>query len=308
MHHKISLGVSACLLGENVRYDGLKRLDPYIAFSLGEIFNLVPVCPETECGLPVPRAPMRIESDSAGTRLMVLSTGKDLTGLMQDFCSRKIQELRQVGISGFILKARSPSCEPFSLKIIQKGQAASKVSGMFAAAIQSSFPLLPVEHEERLGNPAIRENFLQRVVAYDEWHQFLLQNPRNADLIKFHTFRKLLMMSHSISIYREMGRLVANCSSMESSELFARYGDLLMKGVSMQSTVSKNVNSLQHVAGYFRKRCTDQERELLLSGIERYRRGGVSLPSIKYLFMHYAKKHEISYLLEQVYLERLPFE
>ncbi|GAM08997.1 putative protein [Geobacter sp. OR-1] len=166
MADRIRIGVSACLLGERTRYDGGHKHDRYITGTIGELFDLVAVCPEVECGLPVPREPMRLEGDPAAPRLVVISSGEELTLKMAEYCTRKVGELRTCNICGFILKARSPSCGVFGVPVTASGEPAMSGRGLFAAAVTKALPLLPLEEEERMADPELRRNFLERVIAY----------------------------------------------------------------------------------------------------------------------------------------------
>jgi uncharacterized protein YbbK (DUF523 family) len=162
MARRIRIGVSACLLGEKVRYDGVDKRDPYIADVLGRIFTFVPVCPEVGCGLPVPRAAMRLEGAPAQPRLLTIEGRLDLTDLMLAWCRLKVKELEGEALSGFILKSRSPSCGLFRVEVISRGSKESG-RGLFAAALTEHFPQLPVEEEGRLVDVRLRENFIERV-------------------------------------------------------------------------------------------------------------------------------------------------
>lgn len=204
-------------------------------------------------------------------------------------------------LSGFILKTRSPSCEPFRIRVYGPAQGTRGI-GLFAAALKQEFPLMPMEEEERLGKPEIRENFMERVFAFHRWQEFLVTNPTHGDLVAFHTTQKLLVMAHSIDIYREMGRLVATGSAMAKGQLLADYGSLLMKGLSLHATTRKQVNVLQHILGYFKKDLGRWEKEELLDSIEQYRQGIVPLGVPRTLLTHYAGKHNKGWLKKQSYL------
>jgi len=162
----ITIGVSSCLLGEQVRYDGLPKRNAYISDTLNRFFRYIPVCPEVGCGLPVPREAMRLEGDPSAPRLMTIQTRMDMTGPMQEYCRAKARELAYEEMCGFIFKTRSPSCEPFGIDVFHDGLPAGRTSGLFAAAIIRHFPGLPVEHEERLQDPEIRAAFMAQVMGY----------------------------------------------------------------------------------------------------------------------------------------------
>lgn len=298
----LKIGISACLLGNNVRYDGKKRLDPYISGTLAKLFTVIPVCPEVECGLTVPREAMRLEGSPENPSMVAFRSRLDLTPRMQSFCRTKLADLRNEMLSGFILKARSPSCEPFRIRIYAPGVQGKTGIGIFAAALKQEFPLLPMEEEERLGIPEIRENFMERVFAFNRWQEFINTNPTPGDLVAFHTAQKLQIMAHSIDIYRELGRLVATGSTMEKEQLLADYGTLLMKGLSLHATTRKQVNVLQHILGYFKKDLGRWEKKELLDSIEQYRQGIVPLTVPRTLLTHYARKYDKGWLKKQSYL------
>ena len=164
----IAVGVSSCLLGERVRYDGGHKHDRTITACLGRIFRFVPVCPETGCGMPTPRESMRLEGDPAAPRLVTHQSRLDLTDLMLAWCRMKVRELEGEELCGFILKKGSPSCGLFRVEVYNGDGAAKYGSGLFAAAVAGHFPLLPVEEEGRLNDPRCREEFVERVFGY--WH------------------------------------------------------------------------------------------------------------------------------------------
>jgi len=162
----IAIGVSACLLGERVRYNGGHKAEPYITDTLNRFFRLIPVCPEVGCGMSIPREAMRLEGDPAAPRLVAIQSRIDMTGPMLEYCRTTVRELEREQLCGFIFKKGSPSCEPYRIDVFRDGMPAGHASGLFAAAIVKHFPRLPVEHEERLRDPAVREAFIERVLEY----------------------------------------------------------------------------------------------------------------------------------------------
>lgn len=304
----IAVGISSCLLGEKVRYDGGHKHDRYLTDTLGRFFRFVPVCPEVECGLPVPREAMHLEGDPAAPRLVAIRSRRDLTPQMEAFCRRKVEELADEQLCGFIFKKGSPSSGLFRVKVYNQGMPSRSGQGLFAAAVTARFPLLPVEEEGRLADPVLRENFLERVFAMHRWQEFR-RSPRDlGELVAFHTGHKLLMMAHSPEIYRQMGQLVATGKGMERERLFDRYEELLMKGMSLHATVAKNVNVLQHIMGYFKKELSPWEKGELLEVIRQYRERLVPLVVPLVLLRHYVARYEQTYLKGQLYLEPHPTE
>jgi len=305
---QIAIGVSACLLGEKVRYDGGHKHDSYITGTLGTFFRLVPVCPEVECGMPIPREAMRLVGSPENPRLITVRSGVDKTGQMLEFSERKVRELEREKLSGFIFKKNSPSSGLYRVKVYQDGQPARNGSGLFAAAVVRHFPLLPVEEEGRLNDPQLRENFLERVFAFHRWNCFLADKPEAGKLVAFHTAHKLLMMAHSPAIYREMGKVVAAAGKNAGADLFTAYGELLMRGLALHATPKKNANVLMHIMGYFKKQLSAVEKAELLAIIDQYRNRLVPLIVPITLLRHYVMKYEQHYLQGQVYLSPHPAE
>jgi uncharacterized protein YbgA (DUF1722 family)/uncharacterized protein YbbK (DUF523 family) len=309
MSAAIKVGVSACLLGEPVRYDGGHKHDHYITATLGRYFSFVPVCPEVECGMPTPREAMRLEGDPAAPRLMTRLSRIDKTEQMLAFCENRLRELAQADLCGFIFKKDSPSSGLFRVKVYGSGGMATKSgSGLFAAAVAGHFPLLPLEEEGRLNDPAIRENFIERVFSYRRWKDFLAEGFSLGRLVEFHTAHKLLMMAHSPEIYRSLGAMVAHGRELDPKVLTARYEELLMKGLSLHATVKKQANVLQHIMGYFKKVLSQEEKEELLALITQYHDRLVPLIVPLTLLRHYVRKYDQKYLQQQVYLSPHPAE
>jgi len=309
MSTAIQVGVSACLLGEAVRYDGGHKHDHYISGTLGKFFSFVPVCPEVECGMPTPREAMRLEGDPAAPRLMTRLSRIDKTGQMLAFCSRRLRELENADLCGFIFKKDSPSSGLFRVEVYGTGGMTTKSgSGIFAAAVARHFPLLPLEEEGRLNDPAIRDNFIERIFSYRRWKDFMTEGCAAGRLVEFHTAHKLLLMAHSPDIYRALGSLVARGGDLEPQLLAARYEELFMKGLALHATVKKHTNVLQHIMGYFKKLLSPAEKEELLAVIMQYHERLVPLIVPLTLIRHYVDKYEQQYLRQQVYLAPHPAE
>jgi len=261
----ITIGVSACLLGEPVRYDGGHKHDRYITDTLGKFFVFQSVCPEVGCGMSTPREAMRLEGDPANPRLMTRLSRIDKTDQMREYCKSKTRELEAANLCGFIFKKDSPSSGLFRVKVYDPAGLPSKTgSGLFSAAVARHFPLLPMEEDGRLHDPHIRENFIERVFCYRRWKDFLGDGPDMGGLIEFHTRHKLLIMAHSTTYYRELGLLVAQGAALKLPELLLRYEELFMKGLALQATAKKNTNVLMHGMGYFKKVLSPTEKTELL--------------------------------------------
>jgi uncharacterized protein YbgA (DUF1722 family)/uncharacterized protein YbbK (DUF523 family) len=306
---KIRLGVSSCLLGEQVRFDGGHKLNRFLTDVLGAYVEFVPVCPEVECGLPVPRESMRLTGDPADPRLVTSRTGVDHTGRMKRWARGRVKHLEQEGLCGFVFKSRSPSSGMERVKVYDHNMVPHKSGvGLFARAFMDRFPLLPVEEEGRLNDIRLRENFIERLFVYQRWQQTLRRGRKRGPLVDFHTRHKLLILSHSPRHYRELGRLVGQARELPLRELYDRYLALLMPALKLLATPAKNTNVLQHLMGYFKKQLTGDEKQELLQLIERYRQGLVPLVVPLTLINHYVRKHGQPYLEQQVYLNPHPHE
>ena len=308
MSAPIKIGVSSCLLGEKVRYDGGHKHDHYLTDTLGRFFEFVPVCPEVGCGLPVPREAMRLEGDPAAPRLMTNRTRIDKTEQMLAFCRSKVEELAKEDLCGFVFKKGSPSSGLFRVKVYQDGMPSKSGSGLFASAVARRFPHLPLEEEGRLCDPALRENFIERVFSYRRWKDFPAGEPDLGGLVQFHTQQKLLIMSHSVQHYREMGALVARGRELPWSELVQRYQELFMKALELHATLKKQTNVLMHIMGYFKKELSAEEKQELLEVIGQYHDGMLPLVVPMTLLKHYVSKYREPYLQKQFYLCPHPAE
>jgi uncharacterized protein YbgA (DUF1722 family)/uncharacterized protein YbbK (DUF523 family) len=305
----IRVGVSSCLLGEHVRYDGGHKHDRYITDTLGRFFSFLPVCPEVGCGMPIPREAMRLEGDPEQPRLMTRQSRIDKTDQMLAYCAATLPELERADLCGFIFKKDSPSSGLFRVKVYgSTGIPVKSGSGLFAASVARHFPLLPIEEEGRLNDPYIRENFIERVFSCRRWKDFLLGKPGLGELVEFHSRHKLLVMSHSTQSYREMGVLVAHGKELKREELFQRYEGQLMKTLALHATAKKNTNVLMHIMGYFKKELTSAEKSELLETISQYHDQLVPLLVPLTLLKHYVRKYDQPYLKQQVYLAPHPAE
>ncbi|MBN1567244.1 MAG: DUF523 and DUF1722 domain-containing protein [Acidobacteria bacterium] len=309
METKIRLGISACLLGKAVRYDGGHKLDRFLTETLGQYVEYVPVCPEVECGMPVPRESMRLEGNPESPRLITTRTRIDKTEQMASWAGRRVVELERENLMGFIFKSDSPSSGMERVKVYNEKNMASRTgAGMFARAFMNRFPLLPVEEEGRLHDPVLRENFIERIFVLARWREILSGNRSRASLIAFHTKHKLLILSHSTRHYQEMGRLVARAKQISPQRLMEEYEQQLMEGLKLKATPKKNSNVLMHMAGYFKDRLTSDEKAELLDIIDRYRSGQMPLIVPITLVNHYVRKYDEPYLKDQYYLKPHPIE
>ena len=306
---KIRIGVSTCLLGERVRYDGGHALERYITETLGKYMEFVPVCPEMEAGFGMPREPLRLVGDADSPRLITVKTKKDLTDTMTDWALQRVRELEKEDLRGFIFKSKSPSSGMERVKVYtEKGMPVKKGVGLFARIFMEHFPLIPVEEEGRLHDPHLRENFIERIFTLDRWRKTVKEVKSPGRLVGFHTRHKLLILSHSTQHYREMGRLVAQIKGKNISEAYFHYEVLLMEALRLKATVKKHTNVLQHIMGYFKKHLIAGEKHELLEVIGAFHDGLFPLIVPVTLFRHYVRKYEQHYLQDHVYLSPHPLE
>lgn len=309
MEHRIRLGISACLLGKQVRYDGQHKRDRYLTDTLGQYMEYVPVCPEVECGLGVPREPLRLVGAPAAPRLVTVKTGVDLTERMITWANRRVRELEDEDLCGFIFKRASPSSGMERVKVYSdKGVPTKSGIGVFARVFMEHFPLLPAEEEGRLHDVVLRENFIERVFALKRWRETVAGGRLPGRLVAFHTVHKLLIMSHSEKHYREMGRLVAGLEPGQMQGSFDTYEALLMAALRLKSTPQKHVNVMQHIMGYFKSDLSADEKQELLELIDRHRQGVLPLIVPITLLNHYVRKYSKPYLMDQLYLNPHPIE
>ncbi|HXX57577.1 MAG TPA: DUF523 and DUF1722 domain-containing protein [Thermodesulfovibrionales bacterium] len=306
---KLKLGISSCLLGDRVRYDGGHKLDHYIRETLGRHVDWVPVCPEVEYGLSVPREAMRLVRAAAGPRLMTSLTRVDHTDGMRRWAEKRLSELEKEDLCGFIFKSGSPSSGMRGVKVYNPSGVPSRTGvGIFAGAFMERFPNLPVEDEGRLQSSSLRENFIERAFVFKRWKEFQRRGGRIRDLVSFHTEHKLLILSHSAAHYRLLGVIVANAKRYQPERLHREYSDHLMKALKLLSTPKKNTDVLLHMLGYFKKAISPDEKQELLEVIETYRKGFVPLVVPITLIKHFVRKYDERYLARQHYLNPHPIE
>lgn len=309
MEEKIKLGISSCLLGEKVRFDGGHKRDPFLVETLGRYVEYVSVCPEVEMGLPTPREALRLVGEPEEPRLVFTRSGEDITERMTVWAMGRVKALEQENLCGFIFKSRSPSSGMERVKLYDRNGVPNKGGvGLFARVFMEHFPLLPVEEEGRLNDPKLRETFVESIFTLKRWRETAGRSGSHSALIDFHTRHKLLILAHSTELYREMGRLVAQGGMVPEAVLYEEYLKLLMKSLHLNTTVKKNVNVLQHMLGYFKKQLTLDEKQEALEVIGHYHQGLVPLVVPLTLINHFVRKYGELYLQQQVYLNPHPLE
>ena len=283
--------------------------DRYITDTLGRWFEWVPICPEVEYGLPIPREAMRLVGDPETPRLVTIRTRIDHTDGMLTWADKRLEALAAEDLCGFIFKSRSPSSGMAAVKVYpETGMAVKKGVGIFAGAFMRRFPLLPVEEDGRLNDPALRENFIERIFVYRRWRELERRSGGMKELVTFHAEHKLLILSHSPKHLTILGRLVANPDRMKLAALRDEYFQNLMEGLRLTATVRKQTNVLEHMAGYFKKKLTPDEKTELGEVIGNYHRGLLPLIVPVTLIAHYVRLYGEPYLQKQVYLHPHPIE
>ncbi len=309
MEKRIRLGISRCLLGEKVRYDGGHKMDRFLTDTLGKYVDYVPVCPEVECGMGVPRETLHLEGDPDNPRLVTSRTNIDHTDRMNKWARQRVKALSKEDLCGFIFKKKSPSSGLFNVAVRNdRGIPQHNGQGLFARAFTTHFPLIPVEEEGRLHDPKLRETFIEQIFTLKRWRETLGKRKSVSRLVDFHSRHKLLIMSHSPNRARMMGKLAAGGKSPDMIDRFDRYEALLMEALRLKTTLKKNINVLQHIMGYFKKDLSSDEKKELLDIFDQYLRGFVPLIVPVTLLNHYVRKYDQPYLEKQIYLNPHPLE
>jgi uncharacterized protein YbgA (DUF1722 family)/uncharacterized protein YbbK (DUF523 family) len=304
----IRIGISSCLLGNKVRYDGGHKHDRYITETLGNYFEFIAVCPEVECGLPIPREAMRLIGNPESPRLVTNKTGIDHTDRMNDWARQRVNQLAEEDLCGFIFKSKSPSSGMERVKVYDGNNMPHTIGvGLFARVFKDRLPFLPVEEEGRLHDMTLRENFIESIFVYRRWRD--TADPFTVEkLVNFHTRHKLLLRAHSEKHYRELGRIVAQAGKLSFENLLTSYQDNLVAAMKLPPTVKKHVNVLMHMMGYFKKMLSSDEKQELLEVIEHFRNQYVPLIVPITLMNHYVRKYQEGYLQQQYYLNPHPTE
>jgi uncharacterized protein YbgA (DUF1722 family)/uncharacterized protein YbbK (DUF523 family) len=305
----LRLGVSTCLLGEKVRFDSGHARDRYVTDTLSQWFEYVPVCPEVEMGMGIPRPTIRLADEGDGIRLVAPSTGEDFTERMDAFAETRVRELMGLDLDGYVLKKNSPSCGLKRIKVWKNDMPARRnETGLFTARLAERWPALPLEEDGRLNDPGLRENFIERVFARNRWRALVGRGLSRRRLVEFHTAHKLLMRVHNEVAYRRLGRLVASAGKLEDAELFAAYERGFQDALRTRATVKKHVNVLQHALGHLKQALDAGEKREILACIEDFRNGYLPLVVPLSLIRYNVRRHGIEYLAGQLYFDPHPKE
>jgi len=309
MIEKPLVGISTCLLGENVRYDGGHKLDRYLRDTLGKFVDYIPICPEVECGLSVPREAMRLVDVDGNIRLMTQKTEIDLTDTMLTWMNERLSQLATRPLCGFLFKSRSPSSGWKGVKVYRQNNVIRQTGiGIFANGFTTAFPHIPVEDDGRFHDDTLRENFIERIFVMQRWYA-VNQRPKTLkNLMDFHASHKFLLMAHSPQTLKELGSLLAHGKDFSLDELYNLYLDSMLPALQRIATVKKNTNVLLHIMGYFKNDLESEEKAELREIIDQYHNELVPLIVPVTIINHYVRKYKPEYLLNQVYLNPHPLE
>lgn len=307
---KIRVGVSSCLVGLEVRFDGGHKRDRRVTDTLAHHFELVPVCPEVEVGMGTPRETVRLIGSSAEPRLVTTRSAVDWTERMERYATWRVDQPDLAELSGYILKSDSPSCGMERVRVYgASGVPTKDGAGLFARALRERFPQLPIEEEGRLNDATLRESFITRVFSHHRVRAFFADPAWSlAGLVRFHAAHKYLLLAHSPRHAKELGQLVARARSLPREELAARYVEGFMKALAEKPTPGKNANVLLHILGYLDGRISDTDRHDVLAVIDDYRRRLVPLSVPVTLLRHHVKGRDVPYVRDQVFFAPHPKE
>jgi uncharacterized protein YbgA (DUF1722 family)/uncharacterized protein YbbK (DUF523 family) len=305
----INIGISACVMGENVRFDSGHKGSKFVMKELTPYFNFVRVCPEVAIGMGVPRPTIRLVSNEE--RIALVQTKdetQDYTDQMLAYSNEKVAELKQKELCGYIVCAKSPTCGMERVKVYSKGSASKEGIGLYTDVLMKQMPWLPVEEDGRLNDPVLKENFISRVFCLKDLYDSMDGEPTPGKIVAFHTRHKLTLMAHDPSSYKELGQLVAKIADSDPAEFFEMYRLKFMQAITKRASRKNNSNVLMHIQGYFKKSLTSEERQELRTVIDEYREGMLPLLSPLTLFRHYLTLYPDDYLQHQKFLAPHPQE
>lgn len=304
---RVRLGISACLLGRPVRFDGGHKRDALLTDTLSRWVEWVEVCPELEIGLGVPRPTLRLEGDEDAPRLVFQKSGEDITERMASFSRRRLPDF--AALDGFVLKRDSPSCGYDRVRVYSGAGAPSKKGqGVFAAALAARYPLMPVEDDGRLNDPGLRENFIERVFAHRRLRGLLAKGPKAGELVEFHARHKLTLSAHHPPTYRALGQLVANRDRRPTRAVAQAYATRFMEAMRRVATRRQHADVLYHLLGHLKRDLSTGDKQEMVDLIESYRRGEVPLIVPITMLKHHFRHHPSDWVSQQTYLSPYPAE
>ncbi|MGZ8548809.1 MAG: YbgA family protein [Sulfuricurvum sp.] len=302
----MKIAVSACLLGEKVRFDAGHKHDHFITDELGKFAQFVTFCPE-HLAFGTPRPTIRLVTVEGNTRVLSNKIGNDLTDALVKTSQDELAKLEREPLCGIIFKSKSPSCGMNSGKLyLPNGMSDGKRDGVFMAMCRQRYPLLPMEEEGRLLDAWLRENFVMQLFAYDRFEMLKAASPTMGDLVKFHTSHKFLLQSKDEQLYRELGNIVGNRENLQLEVLLALYELGFKTAISRKSSIKRTRNVLDHLAGFFKKELTKSEKETLHEQIDDFAHKLIPLIVPLSTIHLYAKKYDTRYLLDQTFLNPYP--
>jgi len=306
LSNKITIGVSACLLGRKVRFDGGHKRSRFITDALAGHFEFAAFCPEMAIGMGAPRQPIRLVGEDQNPQAVGVKTPQlNVTQPLRDYGKKIAGEID--GLCGFIFKKDSPSCGMERVKVYNdKGTPERSGTGIFAREIIKAHPLLPVEEEGRLNDADLRDNFVTRVYVYARWKALIAGGLSKSGLIDFHTGHKYLVLSHSTMVYKQLGQMLSDLTRAPLADIADSYIARLMQTLSKPATRKRHSNVLQHLLGYLKNHLDSPHRADLNETIDAYRRGEFPLVVPIRLLQHHFSMHPHTYIKKQVYLNPHP--
>lgn len=312
-NEKIAVGISACLMGAPVRFNGGHKQSKFCKDTLSQYFDFHSICPEVAIGMSTPRQAIRLVSQQSSD-LSVRALGSDdptldVTDDLETYAHK--QALEMSDLCGYIFMQKSPSCGVFGVKrYLPNGYSEGSTRGIFARVFMEKNPLIPVEEAGRLNDPALRENFMMRVFALHDWKKTTRNGVTAQQVISFHARYKYLVMAHSVSHYKILGALLSDMSKEPVESIAAQYIEHLMQALAKPASRKHHCNALLHLQGYLKKFISKSDKQELNTCIDHYRNGVIPLIVPMTLLKHHLNHHDevASYAKQQVYLNPHPFE
>ncbi|EHN68131.1 YbgA family protein [Aliivibrio fischeri] len=305
----INVGISSCVIGENVRFDGGHKSNKFASNVLSPYFNYIPICPEVGSGMSVPRPTIRLMTNDERIALVDSKDSSiDYTDSMLEFSNKTVDALMDAELCGYIVCANSPSCGMERVKVYSKNNATKNGVGLYTRTLMKKMPWLPVEEDGRLNDPILKENFITRVFCLHDLYQSMDGQPTAGKIVAFHSRYKYTLMSHSTVGYKNLGKLVARVAEYDIHEFFNLYRTQLMQTMSIRATRKNNTNVLMHLQGYFKKDLDSPQKQALAELIQEYNQGLLPLLSPITLIKHHLSMHNNDYLKQQSFLNPYPQE
>ncbi len=305
----MKIAVSGCLLGEEIRFNGAHSHDRFITQSLGKYVEFVSFCPEN-LAFGTPRPTIRlVEDENDGYYVQSSDGNTDVTEQLLHTNNIELKKIQDDTIRGIIFKSKSPSCGFGSAMVYRtNGYSKEKSDGLFVKMCKEQFPLLPMEEEARLNDPWLRENFIMQLFAYDDFENFKVSKPSMKDLVAFHQSYKFMLQAKNEMMYRELGQIAGNHEKLKFDEVLRQYEILFKTAIAQKSSIGKNRNVLEHMAGFVKDKITPIEKEMLHEQIREYADKIVPLIAPLSRLHMFAKSYNVAYLLDQKFLHPYPKE